>query len=130
MAKPDQTRRKFIGTLVSLLAAFLLLGKFLTPRLKRKKTLLSVAKGDIPPHGALVFRESRVAVIREGGTVYALSLVCTHLGCSVNVTPSEILCPCHGSRFDRQGNVLQGPANRPLTRYAVEEQGERIIVLT
>jgi Rieske Fe-S protein len=53
-----------------------------------------------------------------------LNLVCTHLGCTVNVTPKELICPCHGSSFDRQGKVLKGPAVRPLLRYTVETRGD------
>ncbi|OHE27845.1 MAG: cytochrome B6 [Syntrophus sp. RIFOXYC2_FULL_54_9] len=128
MEKLDRSRRKFIGALISLAAGFLLLGKFLSPNVGRKKTLLAVEKASIPVHGALVYRETRVAVIREAGEIYALSLVCTHLGCSVTVTPRELVCPCHGSVFDRRGNVVKGPADRPLVRYAVEDQGDRIVV--
>ncbi len=130
MAKPRQTRRQFIGTVTALAASVLFLGRFLTPRVSRRKALLSVAKADIPRKGALVYRESRVAVIREGEDIYALSLVCTHLGCTVSVTPTELVCPCHGSRFDRRGNVTKGPAGRPLARYAVEERGDVIVVVT
>lgn len=124
MAKPDQTRRKFIGTLILSLAGIFSLGKFLTPRVRQKRSLLSVAKADLPLHGALVYKEARVAIMRDGDVTYALSLVCTHLGCTVNVTPTELICPCHGSIFDRQGNVLKGPADRQLLRYSVEDRGE------
>lgn len=124
MAKPDQTRRKFIGTLILSLAGIFSLGKFLSPRVRQKRLLLSVAKADLPLHGALVYKEARVAIIRDGDVTYALSLVCTHLGCTVNVTPTELICPCHGSSFDRQGNVLKGPADRQLLRYSVEDRGE------
>jgi len=82
----------------------------------------------IPDQGALVYREARLAIIREKGEVYALDLVCTHLGCTVAVTPAGLVCPCHGSRFDRRGKVLEGPAGRPLRRYAVEVGSEGIIV--
>jgi cytochrome b6-f complex iron-sulfur subunit len=128
MEKLDRSRRKVISALISISAGILLLGKFLRPVVSRKKTLLSVEKASIPVHGALVYRESRVAVIREAGEIYALSLVCTHLGCSVTVTPRELLCPCHGSVFDRRGNVVKGPADRPLVGYAVEDQGDRVVV--
>jgi Rieske Fe-S protein len=60
---------------------------------------------------------------------YALSLVCTHLGCTVTVSSREMACPCHGSRFDRQGRVLNGPADRPLKRLPVEERYGMIEVL-
>jgi cytochrome b6-f complex iron-sulfur subunit len=44
----------------------------------------------------------------------ALSLVCTHLGCTVQSRTDGFACPCHGSRFDLQGNVARGPAGTPL----------------
>ena len=124
MAKPDQTRRKFLGTVTLALAGVVCLGRFLSPKVRRKQTLLSVARAELPPQGALVYHEVRVALMREGDAVYALSLVCTHLGCTVQVTPTELICPCHGSTFDRQGRVLKGPADRPLERYRVERRGE------
>ena len=124
MAKPDQTRRKFIGTLILALAGFCSLGKYLTPRVRQKRTLLSVARAELPIQGALVYQESRLVLMREADAVYALSLVCSHLGCTVNVTPTELVCPCHGSSFDRQGRVLKGPADRQLQRYQVVERGD------
>ncbi len=129
MEKPDRSRRTFIGALISVVAGVFLLGKFLRPAVRRKQALLTVEKAAIPAHGALVYRESRVAVIREDGRIYALGLVCTHLGCTVAVTPREIVCPCHGSVFDRLGNVVRGPAGRPLARYTVEDRGDRVKVL-
>jgi cytochrome b6-f complex iron-sulfur subunit len=89
-----------------------------------------VEKRSVPDRGALVYRESRVAVVREGNRYYALDLVCTHLGCTVEVTPGAVVCPCHGSVFDRAGRVLRGPADRPLGRYEVEDRGEFIAVLS
>ena len=124
MAKPDQSRRKFIGALILSLTGLFSLGKYLSPRVPLKKVVLSVPKAELPVNGALVYKEARVALMREGEAVYALSLVCTHLGCTVNVTPTELICPCHGSSFDRQGVVLKGPADRQLPRYQVVERGD------
>ncbi|HBA89720.1 MAG TPA: cytochrome B6 [Geobacter sp.] len=129
MAKPGQTRRSFLGAVISLAAGAFLIGKFLTPKTRQKKALLTVPKGDLPPDGALVYREARVALLRQGEEVYALNLVCTHLGCTVNVTPAGLVCPCHGSSFDREGKVLKGPADRPLERYRVRTEGDFYQVL-
>ena len=49
----------------------------------------------------------------------ALSLVCTHLGCTVEQAGEGFKCPCHGSRYDAQGQVLQGPALKPLPTLRV-----------
>jgi glycine/D-amino acid oxidase-like deaminating enzyme/nitrite reductase/ring-hydroxylating ferredoxin subunit len=57
------------------------------------------------------------------GVLHAVSLRCTHLGCLVRFNAAEISwdCPCHGSRFDVDGAVLEGPANQPLPRKRVED---------
>lgn len=128
MESLKQSRRRFLTQVTLLLAGGTFLGKYLSPRVNRRRQILSVSKDEVPPHGALVHREARIAVIRERGAYYALDLVCTHLGCTVGVTPVELVCPCHGSRFDRKGRVLQGPADRPLRQYRVEEHDGRLTV--
>ena len=61
-------------------------------------------------------KQQKAYVIGAPGGVYALSAVCTHLGCITRFLSDEkcIACPCHGSRFDLEGNVIHGPAPRPL----------------
>jgi cytochrome b6-f complex iron-sulfur subunit len=54
----------------------------------------------------------------------ALSLVCTHLGCTVEQKPDGFACPCHGSRFDANGQTLHGPAVKPLQSLRVEVTDE------
>lgn len=56
-------------------------------------------------------------IARDNGEYLALSSVCTHLECTVELESRRIVCPCHGSTYDREGNVLLGPAERPLDRY-------------
>jgi cytochrome b6-f complex iron-sulfur subunit len=50
----------------------------------------------------------------------ALSLVCTHLGCTVESNPEGFACPCHGSHFDLQGKVQRGPASKALVSLRVD----------
>lgn len=122
MENISQSRRKFITTLALTCASLGLLWRYLTPPAIRRRTVVArVPKADVPVEGALVFSQERMALMREGDTVYALDLVCTHLGCTVMVTSSGLSCPCHGSRFDRQGRVLKGPADRTLRRLKVEQ---------
>ena len=53
-------------------------------------------------------------------TVIALSAICTHAGCSMDFVPASHLinCPCHGSQFDEDGQVVRGPARKALRSYA------------
>jgi Rieske Fe-S protein len=68
-----------------------------------------------------------ILVARTGGELVALSLQCTHEGCPVRSTPVDgvLFCPCHGSRFDLRGNVLQGPADFALGRYETAYDAEK-----
>jgi glycine/D-amino acid oxidase-like deaminating enzyme/nitrite reductase/ring-hydroxylating ferredoxin subunit len=79
-----------------------------------------------PGQGAVVRRgASKMAVYRdEQGMLHERSAVCTHLGCVVQWNQGEQSwdCPCHGSRFDCEGHILNGPAIKPLA--AVEEKDE------
>jgi cytochrome b6-f complex iron-sulfur subunit len=62
-----------------------------------------------------------VWIIREEQQVYALSTVCTHLGCTPNWLEADrkFKCPCHGSGFRITGINFEGPAPRPLERYSI-----------
>jgi Rieske Fe-S protein len=64
-----------------------------------------------------------LAVGLDSGGVWAMSLICPHAGCEASITASGATCPCHGSQFDDQGNVLRGPAQSGLTHYQVTVDG-------
>lgn len=72
-----------------------------------------------------------VWIVREPTGFYALSTVCTHLGCTPNWLASEekFKCPCHGSGFVKSGINIEGPAPRPLERYRIgfAEDGQILI---
>ena len=76
-------------------------------------------------------KEKKAYVIGTSGGVYALSAVCTHLGCIARYKSDEkvIACPCHGSRFDLEGNVIHGPAPRPLPWLDVTEDAQGNLVV-
>lgn len=86
--------------------------------------------GEIPPDsGAVVTRGlSRVAVYRDrAGHLHEHSAVCTHMGCVVHWNPVEKSwdCPCHGSRFTPQGEVINGPALKALGKAGAEAGSQR-----
>jgi glycine/D-amino acid oxidase-like deaminating enzyme/nitrite reductase/ring-hydroxylating ferredoxin subunit len=85
---------------------------------------------EVPEGGGRVVRlgGEKVAVYREeSGKVHAVSPVCTHAGCLVHWNPSEKSwdCPCHGSRFSADGEVLEGPAVKGLEPVRIEELAKR-----
>src|SRR4030042_408706 len=69
-------------------------------------------------------------VPEEDGSLRALSLVCTHMACTVVWNPGkkEFHCPCHDALFDSQGNVLSGPPPSPLARWKIQVMGDKILV--
>lgn len=74
---------------------------------------LGLAAGFAP--GSRTIRpEIPAVVLRSTSGFTALSLICTHLGCTVESKPEGFACPCHGSRFDPVGKVTRGPAQKPL----------------
>jgi cytochrome b6-f complex iron-sulfur subunit len=63
--------------------------------------------------------EARAWLVRDERGFFALSGICTHLGCTINQSAEGFLCPCHGSRFAPDGSVIAGQARLPLPRYLV-----------
>jgi cytochrome b6-f complex iron-sulfur subunit len=74
---------------------------------------------DFPPGTKIAMDTKRICIVREDNRVAAISTTCTHLGCIVGVSETGFACPCHGSRFDQDGNVTGGPAPKPLAWYKV-----------
>lgn len=90
----------------------------------------SVPSSDVPVGSGTVVDETYVVTQPEAGEFYAFSSVCTHQGCQVRtVTEKEIVCPCHSSMFSTTtGEVLQGPATEPLSKYSVAESSGKLTV--
>ena len=65
---------------------------------------------------------------QQNGKYVALLLSCTHQNCTVSVGLDNLVCPCHGAKFDKQGTVLRGPADKNLLALEVYEKGDEIII--
>jgi Rieske Fe-S protein len=78
--------------------------------------------------GKIVHRGTeKIAVYKDlNGKISMLSPVCPHLGCIVHFNEAEKSwdCPCHGSRFDTDGHVLNGPAHTSLTKTSLESDSQ------
>jgi len=81
------------------------------------------------PGSETPFAEQNLVLFRDDEGFYAISTTCTHLGCTVARSQEGFACPCHGSRFDQRGNVVGGPAPRPLPWLEVSRaaNGELVV---
>jgi cytochrome b6-f complex iron-sulfur subunit len=124
---PPLPRRDFLGlaalwsALVTL--AFATVGALRLPRaavvpVPSRKFRVTLPEA-LAPGDAFVPPGRSVAVFRDADGVYAVSTVCTHLGCIVKENGRGFACPCHGSTFARDGTVTKGPAPKALAWLAV-----------
>jgi len=94
-----------------------------------KAGLLATANGTVRDYRNL----GNFFLIRDATGIYAMTAVCTHMGCTVG-TPigNQITCPCHGSQYDLGGANLVGPATMPLVHFQVTESapGGALVVNT
>ena len=96
------------------------LNKKETQALNAPNGILIVKAPQLP--GPIILRN-----LAEVGIV-AVSSICTHRGCEVRAMPHSLQCPCHGSEYDELGEVLEGPATRPLKRYEIIETPDLLII--
>lgn len=136
------TRRNILKTLLSFLGSVTVVSfayplvRFLAPLkgtthadkvvIKKSELIAGTAKN-------ITFKNKPIMIIHRLGAgkgMIALSRVCTHLGCLVYFDKSEqkIICPCHAAKFSIEGNVMSGPAPKPLERIPLQVEAERVIV--
>ena len=89
---------------------------------------------DIPesytPGSVTPVPEVRAWLFRDESGFYAVSGLCTHLGCTVAIKDgSHFVCPCHGSEFELQGAVLIGPAELPLNHVELTYSADNKLVV-
>ena len=84
---------------------------------------------DYPPDSRTVLPDVPALLIRNNAGFNAYSLVCTHLGCTVQAKADAFACPCHGSRYDAHGIVTKRPAGNPLQVLRVEVSPEGYLTI-
>jgi cytochrome b6-f complex iron-sulfur subunit len=134
---PDPVPRRDVLGLLSLwsMGAALLFATVGMFRLPKAAVLASPSKkfrvavpDALAPGEPFVPPGRSVAVFRDATGVYAISTVCTHLGCIVRASSQGFECPCHGSGFTPDGAVTKGPAPRALDWLEVSASGGTVIV--
>ena len=133
------SRRDFLGEItlgalgVAGLGAGALTYQYFSPNvLFEPATTFRAGDPDIIRSNSVTFlQDQQVYIVRTGGGFYAVSAVCTHLGCVTQwkAEANMIACPCHGSKFTPEGKKIEGPAPRPLPHYSITltADGELIV---
>lgn len=134
----ELSRRDFFGLLghtsigTAIAGTAIITFKYLDPNvLFEPSSVFKVGKVDDFAEDSIKFIEAKkLFIINREGQFQAISAVCTHLGCTVKMAPeSQFHCPCHGSKFDEHGNVIAGPAPRPLPHFelSVSRDGDIVV---
>jgi len=66
--------------------------------------------------------DKNVFIFSSDNGLFAISAICTHLGCIVHPSEFGFQCPCHGSQFNKDGKVIGGPAPRPLEWFEINQE--------
>jgi cytochrome b6-f complex iron-sulfur subunit len=109
--------------------------RFLVPNvLSEPPSKFKIPLRDEPDKDGVVvdrFKDNGFWLVRNEGIIYALSTTCTHLGCTPNWLEKEekFKCPCHGSGFKITGINFEGPAPRPLERWALNRGPDRQLIV-
>ena len=89
--------------------------------LRSETSLLVVAKG----------ASDRILLVHlADGSLFAVSSICTHMGCDVRYDKKlgHLRCPCHGSEYGLDGHKIKGPAKKPLKRYNFRIEDGRVVI--
>jgi cytochrome b6-f complex iron-sulfur subunit len=127
--KEDETRREFLSEIatgalgIAALGSMIVTYQYLSPNvLFEPPTKFRAGKTDLYPLNSVTFLvDQQVYIVRTLQGFYAVSAVCTHLGCITQWKPevAQIQCPCHGSKFKIDGTKIEGPAPAPLPHFAI-----------
>jgi len=134
------TRRYFLELLglssigIVTVGSVALSASYLSPNVvKEPPTRFKIGIPENFPAGSVtLIQDQNIFIVRASeGFFFSLSATCTHLGCITNWKSDEgiIACPCHGSKFNREGIVTGGPAPHPLPRFemSLDDHGMLIV---
>jgi len=135
--KPGSSRRDFLGKASFITAVVATTGvvggalRLIKPNVRYEEpTKFKIGKVEQFPQGSVKnMTDKKVMIFADADGLFAISSVCTHLGCIVNLTEWGFLCPCHGSKYTPDGKVIAGPAPRPLEWHEISQEVDGTLVV-
>ena len=137
--RSELSRRDFLNDVaagalgIAGLGAMVVTYRYLSPNaLFEPSTTFRAGNPDLYPVNSVTFnQDQQVYIVRTQEGFYAVSAVCTHLGCITQWKPDAnmIACPCHGSKFKSDGTKVEGPAPRSLPHFGITltQDGELVV---
>jgi cytochrome b6-f complex iron-sulfur subunit len=118
-----------LGLVTALTSLMRETARFLTPPISqaRPSTVIAGSPADFLWGKLTPLTHSPVFIGRDEGGLFALSAICTHLGCTLVQSGEKLACPCHGSQFTTDGANVSGPAARPLPHLALNLNDDGLI---
>jgi cytochrome b6-f complex iron-sulfur subunit len=131
------SRRRFLGWLVkgslagSAVLGLGMLGRFISFQSEQSQpTQFDLGLASEYPVGSRTpYLPAQALITHTEAGFKAISLICPHLGCAVNITSDGFACPCHGSSYLADGSLRKGPASRPLASLKIEVNIENHLIL-
>ncbi len=135
--KPGVSRRDFLGfatagaVILSALTALAGALRLTRPNVYYEESKkFKIGKPENFPVGLVKnLEDKKVYIFSDTEGLHAISKTCTHLGCIVAITETGFQCPCHGSKYNRQGKVIGGPAPRPLPWLEISQSVDGILTV-
>ena len=136
---PEMSRRDFLNEItlgalgIAGLGSAALTYQYFSPNvLFEPSTTFRAGNPDLYPVNSVTFlQDQQVYIVRTPEGFFAVSAVCTHLGCVTQwkAEANQIACPCHGSKFKSDGTKVEGPAPRPLPHFLItlSPDGELVV---
>ena len=135
--KKGVSRRDFLGlasagaVIMSSLAALAGVLRLAKPNVHYEESKkFRIGKPENFPVGTIKkLEKEKVHIFSDENGLYAITAICTHLGCIVALSDNGFDCPCHGSKYNRDGKVIAGPAPRNLPWLEISESEDGTLVV-
>ena len=128
--KFSEARRKFLKIITNPFTFLGVIGGFISGKFimsgESTKKVIAYSLANSPLEVGEVKDLGEVFLVRDRDGIFALKAKCTHLGCKPIWNGKIFHCPCHGSEFTMEGDVIHGPATKHLEALLIKKEGDKL----